>query len=177
MVSTLCYPFYSFLFVLTPTFCPSPLRLTAVAAAAVRRLNTMSDTTGQYAIADSATLCPICWAGRFFVVHFSAGDGDGSIKASVFVPPSGTLSKFSRSLCLILSYCISTTTILVVPHICFGPYPLSPSSSRIYFVVPTGSPFCHISAAAVSIFPFLRQSSHPDLCHCTPRVPPFLPSF
>ena len=42
----------------------------------------------------------------------------------------------SGPLCLILSYHVSTAVVLVVPHICFRPYPLSYSSSRISFVFP-----------------------------------------
>ena len=105
---------------------------------------------------------PIFWAGRFFVGLSSARDGDRAIKAAVVVIPGWTLLKFYCSLCLILSSCISTASVLVVLHICFRPYPPPPSSFCISFVVPIVSPICYISDPSVST---AVQSS--ILIHCS----------
>ena len=78
----------------------------------------------------------IVWIRRFFVGCYSTGYGDISIKAVVSFPPSGTMLQFSCPLLIILYSHVSTFAILVVLHICYHPYPPSPSSSRIYFVVP-----------------------------------------
>ena len=93
VVSTLCYPFlFQFIFVLITTFFPSPWRLPAVAAAAVCRWNIVSDTYGQDTVVASAIPRPIRWLVHlFFGCSFSAGDGYGSIEASLDVLPSETL--------------------------------------------------------------------------------------
>ena len=52
---------FYFLFVLIPNFSPSPWRLSSIAAAAGRLWNTVSDTFGQYTIADVSILRPILW--------------------------------------------------------------------------------------------------------------------
>ena len=80
----------------------------------------------------------------FFVSFSHEGDRYRSTKAAISVTPSGTLLTFSCPLCLILSYHISTAAVHVVPYICFCPYPPTPSSSRISFVVPLVLPLCHI---------------------------------
>ena len=51
---------------LTPTLFPSLWRLSAVAAATVPRLNTVSDTAGQDTVAASAIPLPIIWVRCFF---------------------------------------------------------------------------------------------------------------
>ena len=81
------------------------------------------------------------WNSLWDTEIYFEGNGYGAIKSAVSVPPSGTLSTFSCSLFLILSSRVSTISVLVAPHICFFPYPLSPSSSRIYFVVPITYPY------------------------------------
>ena len=90
---------------------------------------------GQDTFSASAIPCPIRWSGRFFVGLSSyAGNRYGAIEADIAVPPIRTLSTFSHPLCLIFPYRIYTAVTLIVTHICFYPYPLLPSSSRIYFV-------------------------------------------
>ena len=119
---------------LIPTFSPSLWRLPAVAAAAVCRWNTVSDTAGQDTITTSAILHQIHWLGRFFVGRYSyVGDIDGAIKVAISVPSIGTLSTFSCPLCLILSYCVSTAAVRVVLNILSLNYPLLPSSFPISF--------------------------------------------
>ena len=46
-MSTLCYSFHSFFFFLTPSFTPSPLRLSSATAAVICRWNTISNTQGK----------------------------------------------------------------------------------------------------------------------------------
>ena len=101
------------------------------------------------------------WAGHFFGGRSFVWDGDGAVKDAVSIPPSGTLSTFSCPLCLSLSYHVSTTVTLVVPHIFFCHYPLLPSSTRIYFFVPVVSPLFHVSAVDVSFAPHLHIHCHP----------------
>ena len=123
---------------------PSTWRLSAVAAAAVRCLNTVSDTAVQDTVAAFDILRPKRWLRQFFVgCSSSAGDGGGSIKDDVAVPLSGTLSTFSYQLCLILSYRVSTAVVLVFPHILFPNYPPFISLFPIYFFVPIVSPRCY----------------------------------
>ena len=74
----------------------------------------------------------ILWTGQLFVCYSSAGDKDGSTKASISITPSRTLSTFYRPLCLLLSSCVSTYVTLVVPHILFHTYPPLNSSSWIF---------------------------------------------
>ena len=71
-----------------------------------------------------------------------------------------TPSTFSRLLCLILSYHVSTAISLVVTHICFSFYPPLFSSYWICFFVRTVSPLFHISYAAVSVAPYLHIRCH-----------------
>ena len=131
----------------------------------------MSNTAGQDTVIASAIPRLIRWLGRFFVGRSSsAGHRDRAIESAAAVPPSGTLQKFSCPLCLILSSHVFTAAVLVVPHICFRPYPPSPLSSCISFVVPIVSPLCHISAASVSIASCLRR------CLCFHPYPPSLSS-
>ena len=92
--------------------------------------------SGQDTVAATAIMCLILWVDQFFVGRSFTWDGYWSIKSIVASLLSGTLLMFSHPLCLILSYRVSTAVSLVVMHICFRPYPLSPSSSRISFVVP-----------------------------------------
>ena len=76
----------------------------------------MSNTAGQDTVAAFTIPYLILWAGRFFVVRYSAGEGDGSIKASVAVPTSGSMLTLSRPLCLILSSCVSIAIVPSSPH-------------------------------------------------------------
>ena len=109
----------------------------------------------QYTVAAAAIPRPILWAGRFFVGRSSAGDGDGATEAAVAVPPSGTLSTFSRPLCLILSSRVSTVAVLVVPHICFHTYPPSPSSFLCASILL--SPLSRLSATSLLMLSQLRS--------------------
>ena len=72
----------------------------------------------------------------------------------------GTLLTFSCPLCLILSYHISTATVLVVPNICFCLLPPPASSFFISFAFPIVLPN-YISAAAVSIAPCFHHHTYP----------------
>ena len=101
-------------------------------------------------------------AGRFFVGRSSAEHRDGAIKSTSTLPPSGTLSMFSCPLCLILSYRVYTAAVLVALNIFFHPYPSSPSSYLISFVVTITSPLYNIFAAAFSIAPHLHRRIY---CH------------
>ena len=72
-------------------------------------------------------------AGRFFFGRSYAGDGDRSIEAAVSVRTSGTPSTISHPICLILSSRVSSTSVLIVQHICFRHHPLPNQSSHINF--------------------------------------------
>ena len=98
----------------------------------------------------------IFWAGRFFVSPPPAGDRDISIGAAVAVTPSETPLMIYCPIFLIFSSHVSTSTILIVPHIwCSHHLPPTPSS-HISFVVPIILPLCHIPAASASIYPILN---------------------
>ena len=67
---------------------------------------------------------------------------------------------------------VSTTAVLIVPHICFRTYPLSSSLSHISFVVPIVLPLHHISAPAVSVASRLlgRIRCHPCPLYLSSRM-------
>ena len=114
------------------SICANSLILTLSIVAAIRRccrgppLKYSVQYISQDTIAASIISLLILWAGKFFVVRYSAVYLDRYIEAAVYVPISGTLSTFSCLLCLILSSRVSTNAVLAVPHIYFLPYPPSP---------------------------------------------------
>ena len=116
---------------------------------------------------------PICRAESFFVRCSSSGDRDGYTKVAIYIPLIGKLSNFPLPVCLIFYSLISIFTCLIVPHLFFCPYPLTPSSSRISFVLPIILPPCHISATTVLITTYIHHLIcwHPYLLSLSSFIP------
>ena len=132
-------------------FCPSILRLPAVAASAVHRWNNVSDTASQDTITVFSIPRPIWLTGRFFVGWYSEVDRDGSTKAVINVTPSGTLSTFYHPLCLILSSRVYSTIVLIVSLLFCRPHFPPSSSSVMSFVVTIVPTLYIISSDAILI--------------------------
>ena len=142
VVFTLWYPFYYFVFFLTPTSQLSPLSILADR----RRyccgppLKYRVQYSRQDTFAATAILNLVYWLGRLFCCRYFSWYRYVSIKSITAVPPSGTLSMLSHPFFLILSSRVSNTAVLIVLHICFHTYTPLYSSSHISFLVPIFSP-------------------------------------
>ena len=113
-VNFLLYFFFYFLFVIIPTFCPSPWRLLDATASMVRFWNTVSYTYGQDTVATAAILSLILWAGRFFFCRSFVWDGYWRIRSAVVSPLSRTPLAFSHPIFLKFSYCFSAAVVLII---------------------------------------------------------------
>ena len=103
--------------------------------------------------------------GRLFAACSSTGDGygDGSTKAAISVPLSGTQLRIYRPMYLIFSSCISIADVFIFLHIFFHTHPPPTPSSHIYFVYPIVLPLYNISYDAISVVlcPHRRIHCHP----------------
>ena len=105
----------------------------------------------------------IFWVRRFFVVCYSAGDIDRSIKSAVAVTTSGTPLTIPRPTCPILSSRVYSEAFLVVPHIFYRQHPLLNPSYHIYFL----SPSSHLFSTSLLPCPCLR---HRLFCRVYPEL-------
>ena len=133
-MSTLSYHFYEFLFALTPTFCPSPWRPPAAVAAVTRCHNHASDNPVETRF---PLLCSLIQYSRWDASLSAAPMQETEIYPPKPPFPSRILSKISRPMRLIFSSRVSTSAVLVVPHISCHSHPPPTPSSNIFFVVPS----------------------------------------